>query len=69
MKNTGFELFCTRCGKKLSERLDGVFQFQCPRCKSQIGGETRQFSADGGFIVTVVTATPVAAERAATYNT
>lgn len=69
MKTTGSELFCPRCGKKMSERLDGGFQFTCSRCKSQITGETRPFSTDGGFIITIVTATPTVSERASQFHT
>jgi tRNA(Ile2) C34 agmatinyltransferase TiaS len=46
------ELHCPRCGKQLSIRLSGDFVFRCPRCKSQIGGETRDLKE---AVITVLT--------------
>jgi DNA-directed RNA polymerase subunit RPC12/RpoP len=47
------ELFCLRCGKKLSEHIMGLFVFLCPRCKTQLSGETKPLAGD--FVVTAVT--------------
>jgi ribosomal protein L37AE/L43A len=69
MKVTGFELFCPRCGKRLSDRLDGSFTFHCSRCKSQIGGETKGFDADQGYVVSVVTASSTSFEKQSQYHT
>jgi ribosomal protein L37AE/L43A len=46
------ELHCPRCGRKLSEHVNGSFVFQCPKCKSQVGGETKPV---GGSVITAVT--------------
>jgi len=65
MKLSGLELYCPRCGKKLSDRLEGCFQFHCHRCKSQIAGESRQFNVSEGFAVTVISAAPAEADDTA----
>lgn len=45
-------IHCPRCGKKLSEHIEGSFVFTCSRCKSQVGGETKPV---GESVVTAVT--------------
>ena len=57
-----FELFCPRCGKKLAEKLDGIFVFRCPRCKSSVDGKTSGKQED--FIVTVITSKIVVVKNA-----
>lgn len=54
MTTAPYELHCPRCGKKLSEHVKGSFVILCPRCKTFIGGETKQV---GGAVVTAVTGT------------
>jgi DNA-directed RNA polymerase subunit RPC12/RpoP len=69
MKPAPAELFCPRCGKRLSERLNGEFLFRCPRCKSQVGGETRPLQSGQLFVVSVITAGPEGEQKPTEHHT
>ena len=53
-------LHCPRCGKKLTERVEGSFLIQCSRCKTQVCGETKPLHE---VVVTAVTANPGVPQR------